>query len=109
LRETPTVKEKIGSVLVFFCKLEIVRLVFEVFEVPYIIDVELVGAEAKQWSLFYWAVENKGRRTSRCVRFGWCVIELLIEVSKRCHCNTVLRYVTPNAVLRFVEAVHWCA
>jgi hypothetical protein len=92
-----------------FSDLEIVRLVFEVFEVPCIVGVELVGVGAKQWSSFYWAVERKGRRTSLRVRRGWCVAELPVEVSKRRHCNADLRYVTPNAVLSFVEATCWCA
>jgi hypothetical protein len=92
-----------------FSNLEIARLVFEVFKVPCVIGVELVGAGAKQWSSFYWAVERKARRTSLRVRCRWCVAKLPIKVSKRRHCNADLRYVTPNAVLSFVEAIRWCA
>jgi hypothetical protein len=92
-----------------FSDLEIARLVFEVFEVPCVVGVELVGAGAKQWSSFYWAVERKDRRISLRVRRGWCVAELPIEVSKRRHCNADLRYVIPNAVLSFVKAIRWRA
>jgi hypothetical protein len=109
LRRTTTVEEKVGSVLVFFCDLEIGRLVFELFEVPYVVDVELVSTGAKPWSSFYWVAERNGRRTHWHVRLGWCVAELFLLSRKRRHCNAVLRYVTPNMLLSFVEATQWCA
>lgn len=58
-------KEKIANVVVWFCNLQTIEVVVEVFDVSWLNEVVLVGIRAKQLSLFYWAAEHKGKRTSQ--------------------------------------------